>query len=85
MGERNRAPTPSSQQKGDETMKKVENEALVRRLNEIYAQKQAGRKKEGIETRQKKWFLDEENRSFCLRVVGKDGEPTTFVDVIPVK
>jgi hypothetical protein len=67
-------------------MKKVENEALVRRLTEIYARKQAGRRrKEGIETKKKDWFFDEENQSFCLRVVDEDGEPTTFVDVIPVR
>ena len=65
-------------------MLKVENEALIAHLNEKYAQRQTGRKKQGVEALQKEWFLNEENRTFCLRVVGKDGEPTTFVDVIPI-
>lgn len=65
-------------------MKKVESEALIQRLNEIYALHQEG-EKEGIEMKQKNWFFDEENRSFCLRVVRKDGKPTTYIYVIPVK
>lgn len=67
-------------------MLKVTNEALITRLNEKHAQKLVGRVKEGIEMRgDLEWFLNEENRTFCLRVVGEDGEPTTFVDVIPIR
>lgn len=66
-------------------MKKVENKALIARLNEMRALKLAGREMEGIEMRKGLgWFLNEENRTFCLRVVD-NGEPTTFVDVIPIR
>lgn len=66
-------------------MKKVTNEELIARLNEIYAQRQAGRKLQGIENLHAEWYLDEEIHSFTLRVIGRNGEPTTSVDTIPIE
>ena len=55
-------------------MQKVTDEALIARLNEIYAIERRG-EKEGIEMKQKAWFFDEKNQAFCLRVMygGKPG------------
>ena len=50
-------------------MKKVENKELIARLNQRYAQKQAGHKKQGIEMLPCAWFFEEKEQEYLLRAM----------------
>lgn len=47
-------------------MLKVENEALIARLNAMYKKSREGKVLRGSELKEKEWFFDETDRSFKL-------------------